>query len=56
MLESFFRKVAVLKARNFLRKKTPTQMLSCEIFKNSYFEKLNLKRDSNTVVGEAMIN
>ena len=42
-------------------------MLSCEIckiFKNSYFEnflwkaasKLYLKRDSNTVVGEAMIN
>ena len=36
----------------------------CEIFKNSYFEKhlwkaaskLYLKRDFNTVVGEAMIN
>ena len=36
----------------------------CEIFKNSYFEnflwkaasKLYLKRDSTTVVGEAMIN
>ena len=39
-------------------KKTSTQMLSCETFKNSYFEKhlrkttsnLYLKRDSNTVV------
>ena len=39
-------------------------MLSCEIFKNSYFEKqlwkaaskIYLKRDSNKVVGEAMIN
>ena len=40
VLESLFNKVASLKAYNFI-KKTPTQVLSCEIcqiFRNTYFE------------------
>ena len=62
----FFIKLQFWRPATFLRK-TPTQMLSCEIceiFKNSYFEKhlwkaaskLYWKRDSNTVVDEGMIN
>ena len=58
VLESLFNKVAVLRACKL--KKTPTQVLSREIyklFKNNYFEehlwnpasKHYLKRDSNTV-------
>ena len=60
VLKSLFNKVAVLGSATLLRK-TPRQMLSCEIceiFKNNYFEehlwpsasKLYLKRDSNTGV------
>ena len=40
MLESLFNKVTGLKACNFTKKKTPTQMFSCEflqIFKNIFF-------------------
>ena len=39
-LESVFNNVAGLKARNFIKKVTPTQVLSCEycrIFKSGYF-------------------
>ena len=40
MLESLFNKVADLKTCHFIKKETPTQVLSCEyceIFKNTFF-------------------
>ena len=40
VLESVFNNVAGLKARNFIKKVTPTQVFSCEyckIFKSGYF-------------------
>ena len=39
MPEPLFNKVAGLKVRNFIKKETPTQMISCEfceIFKNAF--------------------
>ena len=42
MFESLFNEVAGLKAYNFIKKETPTQVFSCEYcknFKNTYFEK-----------------
>ena len=41
MLESLFSEVTGLRAWNFILKKTPTEVFSCEIceiFKNIYFE------------------
>ena len=41
MLQCLFNKVKGLQARNFIKKETPAQVISCEyceIFKNTYFE------------------
>ena len=39
-MEFLFNKVAALKVRNFVKKETPTQLVSCEyceIFKSTFF-------------------
>ena len=41
MLQCLFNKVKGLQARNFIKKETPAQVISCEyceVFKNTYFE------------------
>ena len=55
MLESLYDKVADLKIASLLKKKTPTQVFSCdycEFFENNYFEEyLRMAASGNTLRG-----
>ena len=54
MLKSILNTVASCKARNFIKKRTPTQMFSCEYYeisKNIYFEEQLRTASSEMTLG-----